>query len=159
MFSPWVFVVPGALILMSVSLVWWHFHQWERFRHELTEPRDKDYYRRRLRRRVQTSGMVGVLGVVMILGLLVPGHQFPWLYVFIWIGALLLLAWIVLLALADWVASYQYHTQLRNDLLVNRAVLEAQVRRARQELEKHRSQGPHNGSPPNSHSPDTKEQA
>ena len=132
----WPLVVPAALVLLSVGLIWWHFHQWDRFRQELTEPRDRDYYRRRLRRRVQTSGMVGALGVLMGVGLLIPPRQFPNLFVFLWIGALLLLLWIVLLALADWLAAHQYHARLRHDFLVRRAVLEAQAKRAREELDR-----------------------
>ncbi len=132
----WSLVVPAALVLLSAGLVWWHFRQWERLRQELTETRDRDYYRRRLRRRVQTSGMVGVLGLLMLGGLLLPPRQFPTLFVLLWIGVLLLLLWIVLLALADWLAASQYHARLRNDFLVQRAVLEAQARRARQELKR-----------------------
>ncbi len=132
----WPFVVPAALILLSIVLVWWHFRQWNRFRQELTEPRDREYYRLRLRRRVQTSGMVGVLGLLILGGLLLPPRQFPTLFVLLWIGVLLLLLWIVLLALADGMAAHQYHARLQNDILVRRAVLEAQVRQAREHLQR-----------------------
>jgi hypothetical protein len=125
-----------VLLAAAAGLLVWHVCSWRAVQGEEVEPRELDYRRRQYRRRMQTSAMLGVLGVAILAGqVLTPRLQsrsFAGIY---WSGVLILVAWMGLLAIADIVATHYHFSRLRTDYLIERTKLQAQVRIERAKLQ------------------------
>jgi hypothetical protein len=75
---------------------------------------EREFRHRQFRRRMQGSAMIGVLGVMLPLGDLIDSH--PWRLAYA--GVMLsLVGWMVLLALADLVATRYHFHRVRQQLL------------------------------------------
>ncbi|MGA2621317.1 MAG: hypothetical protein ABSF26_27145 [Thermoguttaceae bacterium] len=127
------FLVSLVLLASAAGLMVWHVRSWRSVRGGQLEPREVEFHRRQYRRRMQTSAMLAVLGLAILAGqqltsLLGPKFAGPF-----WGGVLLLVAWMALLALADILATQQHFFRLRNHYLVERAKLQAELRRVRPE--------------------------
>jgi hypothetical protein len=139
------FVVAFILVATSVGLVVRHVRVWKRLKEDDLDERELNFRRRQFRRRVQTSAMIGLLGVAIVVGqLLLKDVDKPLLkfHVYYWIGVLALLLWIILLAVADMVATSAYYSRERSDLAVGHAKLQIELRKARE-----RAGRRHNGKP------------
>jgi hypothetical protein len=79
--------------------------------------------------------MLGVLAIGLCVGQLIPAARFPTLFVLFWLGMLLLLGWMVLLALGDFVLSRQRAAQLKLQARIAEAQLNAELQRIRSKLE------------------------
>jgi hypothetical protein len=89
-----------------------------------------DYRRRQFRRRMQTSAMLGLVGIGMLVGgLLIAWPARPWLIFTVWGGVMVLVVWLGLLAVAEIVATRYYFGRLKQDYLVEQARLQAELRR------------------------------
>ena len=126
----WVSIVVSlALVACAAALMAWHVRAWAAVRRQTCDRREFDYRRRQFRRRMQTSAMMailaGLLGAAPFVG------QFPRLAVAYTGAVLLLVLWICLLAAADAVATRLHFGRVRHDNLVERAKLQAQLRRIR----------------------------
>lgn len=128
-------LVVGALLLaFAVGLAWLQI----RSRRELSPLLEGDDLARtqadrQLRRRLQVSAMLGIVGVLIPLG-----DQLDWffqarpgLFFFYWIGVLILVAWIVLMALGDWLSTTAYSSLASMQLRHERRQIEEEVRRYR----------------------------
>jgi len=82
--------------------------------------------------------MLGVLGVLLAIGSFV---ELPMVGVLLYVGMLVLVLWILLLALADAVASRAHFSRLRSDYMIERAKLEVEARRLRSAGGNGRSRG------------------
>ncbi|MBN2580841.1 MAG: hypothetical protein JXB10_17780 [Pirellulales bacterium] len=124
-------VVSGMLLLVSGGLILGHLRQWRRVRPELITQDEYDYRRRRHRRRMQTSVMLGLAGAAFFVGELLPrwidSDLFFLLY---WAAVLLLILWVVLLAAADIWATKAYYGRIRNAYFHEKLKIEAELRRA-----------------------------
>ena len=104
----------------------------------LTE-RDYEFFRRRYRRRMQSSGMLGIIG------LLIPGHLWVRdnaMLALYWTGVLGLLIWTMLLAVGDFAASRLYYGTQVADQQTEHLLLKREIEKFRQET----------GSPPSTDS-------
>lgn len=122
-------LVSLLLVAVATGLMVWHIRLWRGVQTGDSDQRERDYLFRQYRRRMQTSAMLGLLGVAILVGqLLMPwvSRLFAILY---WGGVLLLLAWMGLLALADIIATQQHFSRLRTDYMIERAKLQAEARR------------------------------
>ncbi len=88
---------------------------------------------RQLRRRLQMSAMLGIVGVLIPLGdQLEPFFRGrPGLFFVYWVVVLILVAWTVLMALGDWMSSSAYSSLANIQLRIERSRLEEEVRRYR----------------------------
>jgi hypothetical protein len=115
-------------------MIAWHIRAWKRLRHEEIGPREKNFRRRQFRRRMQTSALLGVLGVAIFIGQLlmteVPSRLILVVY---WSCILLMVLWLALLALADMAATSLYYSQEKTDYVVEHARLQGELRQARDE--------------------------
>jgi uncharacterized membrane protein len=108
------------------------------------EPREYDFRRRQLRRRSQTSAMLGLVGIGMLIGrLLIVWRAPPLVVVVFWLGVMALVVWLALLAVADIVSTRLYFSRLRQNYMVEQARLRAQLRR----MERTRGNGQPNDQP------------
>ena len=74
--------------------------------------------------------MLALLGVLIPLGQWLTAWAQSRLFAAIfWGGVLLLTVWMGLLALADMMATHYHYSRLRNDVLIERAKLQAELRR------------------------------
>lgn len=108
--------VAFAVVLagLSAALVWWHLASWRALRETDLDPEEFDYRRRQFRRRMQTSLMLGAVGVAILIGSRISPQAHPSLFVFYWWGVGLLVIWVALLAVADMISTRQYIGRLRS---------------------------------------------
>lgn len=107
-----------------------HVRTWRRVRQQGLEPDDYDYRRRQYRRRMQTSAMLGLLAVAILVGQLAALQIESRIFVFgYWGGVLLVVGWVGLLAVVDMLATKHHFSRLRQVYLVEQAKLQAELRR------------------------------
>jgi hypothetical protein len=128
--DPWLaaLVMVGLLVAAGIMMAS-HLRVWRAAKYDELPRREHEYHRRRFRRRMQSSAMVGLTGVAVFIGRWIEGP--PALVIGYWSGVLLLVTWLGLLAVADIVSTAHHFGRLRDDYLVERAKLEAVVRRMR----------------------------
>jgi len=131
-------LIAAVILLASIGLACWHLRVRRGHRRGELSPAEYDFYRRQFRRRIQVSTMLGVLGVLLAIGSFV---ELPMVGVLLYVGMLVLVLWILLLALADAVASRAHFSRLRSDYMIERAKLEVEARRLRSAGGNGRSRG------------------
>ena len=120
-----ILIVVGAVLMRSHAKVW----RLQKNDSQL-EFDDRSHYYARYRRRMQTSGMIALLGFLIPLGdVLFHPKVAPLWVILYWIAVLLLAGWVIVMGLGDW-ASTVAHT---------RASL-ARIRQKQRELEQQLSQ-------------------
>jgi Flp pilus assembly protein TadB len=125
-------LVAVSLLLAAGLLTRSHLRAWQTLqqRRPRLEPSEYDFRRRQLRRRSQTSAMLGLVGIGMLIGrLLIVWRAAPLVVVVFWLGVMGLLVWLALLAVADIVSTRLYFSRLRQNYMVEQARLKAQLRR------------------------------
>jgi hypothetical protein len=129
----WSSILVGLLLFaVGAWLMHSHVRTWRTMQQQKTEmePRERNYRLRQFRRRTQTSAMLGLLGVAILLGHLLSVLSAPPLLMFIfWGGVMLMAVWLGLLAVADMIATRQYFSRLKQDYLIQQARLQAELRR------------------------------
>lgn len=123
----WVAYGVGAgLIAVGSFFMRWHVQEWRREREDpALDDYDKNHYRARYRRRMQTSGMIVSLGV------LIPLWDWLWERQFVIAGTIVgflvfgLLAWVILMAFGD-----MYSTRSHSQVAMSK------VRQKQRELER-----------------------
>jgi UDP-N-acetylmuramyl pentapeptide phosphotransferase/UDP-N-acetylglucosamine-1-phosphate transferase len=127
------YVISAILLATSVALVVRHVRVWKRLKAEELDEREYIFRYRQFRRRLQTSVMIGLMGVAIVVGQVLMDLGVSWRSkVWYWIGVLGLLLWILLLAVADAVATSAYYSRERSDLAVEHAKLQVELRNARE---------------------------
>ncbi len=131
-----VFVMGGSLIALGLYLIWRHELTWRKqCSTEGLSQGDMGYFRQQHRRRVQTSGLLTIIGVLMLVGGWMMNAEVNPYWLLLWlIGLLLLVAWVVMLALGDWMA-IRAHTQAAlTEVRTRQLVLEREADRLRAEV-------------------------
>ena len=125
-----VIVVSVFLLLAAVVLMVSHVRSWRAAQQQELDAEEFDYRRRQFRRRMQTSAMLGVLAVAMLVGyvltLWLGSRVFALAF---WSAIILVVVWTCLLALVDMWATKHYFGRVRHDSLVEQAKLRAEIRR------------------------------
>lgn len=120
---------PGAVIALGVGLLVSHWRAWRRMRGQLAAGDEQLHFRRRFLRRLQTSALLTLAGVGLIVGQLIPPRVWPSLFVCFWCAVALLLMWIALLAMADAAATRAYIGRLQRKRNAERSELEQELMR------------------------------
>ncbi|MCS7238855.1 MAG: hypothetical protein NZ899_11385 [Thermoguttaceae bacterium] len=125
-----------AVVAFSASLLFLHWREWSQLRRHsgerlATTESENRYRQRRLRRRVQTSTLVGIVGAGMIAAVIMRrlGVAPIWI-VSAWSAILFLLLWICLLAAADIIETQRHYGRLRHETAVEEAKFLAKLRRS-----------------------------
>lgn len=119
-------VFGGGLILFACAAAWyqWKYRQPEAAADELSQ----SHARRQLRRRLQVSGMIALLGLLIPLGDMLPlFRNSPVAFFVFWVAVLCLTGWIALLALADMASTRVFHGRAAQQLLQQKRALEAEL--------------------------------
>ncbi len=127
----WVsLLVSLFLLLAAIGLTVMHVRTWRSFRGLELEPDESSYRWRQFRRRMQSSGMLGLLAVAIFVGQWIESPPFaPLVVLLFWAGTLVLVVWLALLAMADIVSTKHYFSQVHRDCLVEQAKLKAEIHR------------------------------
>ncbi len=119
-------VFGGVLILMGGGSAW---HQW-RYRQPPDDGDDltRQHAIRKLRRRLQVSAMLVLVGILIPLGDMLPFfRREPVAFVIFWLGVLLLAGWIGLLAFADMASTKAHLSRAQRRLAQQKLQLEAEL--------------------------------
>jgi len=106
-----------ALIAVSALMVNWHWSAWQNVGREERDTTHKKFLYAQYRRRVQLSGLIGLIGVAMFIGQFLD--RWPLVNAFHWSGVMLLALWVILLAMADLLVSRHYFGRMRRDQLLS----------------------------------------
>lgn len=126
--------VSAALLLVSFALTIVHVRAWRAADHGGLAAAEREFQERRYRRRLQTSAMLGAIGLLILGDLWLDRIiKEDWGRLLYWCGVGLSLLWLLLLAASDWLASQQhFHGQLRR-LEADRDSLRADLEQLRRE--------------------------
>ena len=92
-----------------------------------TDSRQARFAQSRFRRRMQASVMIGITGIAILAGQWLAND--PLLFACYWLAVVLWVLWICALAVGDMVATQHHFSQTQHDDLIEKAKLEAQLRR------------------------------
>jgi nicotinamide riboside transporter PnuC len=130
----WPALLFGSLLVVLAAGLAWFQWQHRRPEHEAeTDDWSRRFAERRLRRRLQVSGLLGMIGALVILVDAWPAVRRQPLTFFVLVSLILLLTtWIALLAAADWLATQQANRRSLRQLDLTRQHLEQQLEAVRQ---------------------------
>ena len=125
----WPAVIFGSgLVVLGVGMMIAHWRSWKRQQLDAeTSNTDQLHYANRFRRRMQTSALIAIVG--LLLGL---GDVFIWRFgvpaaTLFWMVMLILVSWIAVLAVGDMTAIQSYSKNQLADLETQRRVLEKEL--------------------------------
>ena len=125
-----VFVFASFLLLAAVVLLVSHVRAWRAFQRQSLEAEEYDYRRRQFRRRMQTSAMLALLAVAVLVGYVLSFWLCSDAFIFVfWTIVMAVACWVALLAGVDIWATKHHFGRLRHHCLVEQAKLQAQAQR------------------------------
>jgi len=128
-----VIIAGGGVIAFGLYLLRHQANSWRKQQSKDLPQKDLDHFQSQYRRRKQTSWLLVVIGVLMVGGdLLLTDHKNPLIFVIWVIGLLLLVAWVVLLAVGDWVAIRAYSQAALSEIRMQQMALEREAERLRE---------------------------
>jgi len=130
-----ILIAGGGLITLGLILVRHHGVVWTRQQAEPNLPdKDLEFFRRQHRRRLQTSGLLTVIGLVMLVGDMLVSNRKDLVTFVIWLAILLLLVlWVLLLAMGDWWAIRAHTQSALAEVQIQQLALERKADRLRKE--------------------------
>jgi hypothetical protein len=125
-----VVFVTAILLLAAIAMIVSHVRTWRDFRDADISDEEFDYRWRQFRRRIQTSAMLGLLSVAILVGyILTLWLRSPTFTAVYWIAIILVLFWTCLLALADIWATKHHFGRMHDRCLIEQAKLRAEIQR------------------------------
>lgn len=131
-------VAGGLLVVVGAAIGWfqWKHRQPDPTEDELTQL----HAARQLRRRLQVSALMVLVGILIPLGDLLPTfRKSPVAFALFWVAILVVLFWIILLALADLASARTYHYRASLRIRQERRELERELERYRASGNGHKS--------------------
>lgn len=154
----WLLLAFAVLMLLaSAALMVSHARTWRRVRDRPApqDAKETQYRWRQFRRRMQTTAMLAIAAVALLVGHWIdPERVSPLVFLLYWAGVILLVLWVALLAVADMISTKSYFGRVQQSQLVEKAKLQAELRK----IQSSRGNGrPGNGS--NGGEPDGRDDA
>jgi hypothetical protein len=119
-------VVSSGLVLLALALLGVHWNSWRKADHGGLAEREREFYRRQFRRRILSSGMLGLAGLMMLSSQWVETSVGQAL---LWIIILLAMLAVLLLATADWWSTRMHFVREEVDTAVQIELLKAEIRK------------------------------
>ena len=124
----------ALLVTASLWMMKMHIQAWRAARaDESREPHELNYRRRQYRRRMQTSGILGLLGIAILAGHFVKPPMATVVVAVYWATVLLMVAWMLVLACFDAISTQLHLGRMQRRNESQQALLEAKLRRAKKE--------------------------
>jgi protein-S-isoprenylcysteine O-methyltransferase Ste14 len=120
-------LVSLLMLLVAAVLMLLHWRTWRLAQRQELEADGLRYRRHQFRRRMQTSGLLGLLGAALFVGRLITGP--PLMLLLFWGAVLLVLGWVFLLAVVDIWATKHHFARLQRAYRIEEAKLQAEIRR------------------------------
>lgn len=138
-------LVFGACLVIggSIGLVW-HVRSWRRQKEsaEISDA-DRHYFRRQFARRIQATGLIVLIGILLPIGDLQLWKHYPGGWAIFWMIVLGLALWVMLLGCRDLLSTRVYS----RDAIAKLRSLREKQRELEQEVARIRARSP-NGRPP-----------
>jgi Na+/H+ antiporter NhaD/arsenite permease-like protein len=129
--SLWMCVL---LVTASLWMIRLHVRTWRAARaEESREPHEINYRRRQFYRRMQTSGILGLLGIAILAGHFIQPPLALAVVAGYWATVLLMVAWMLVLACFDAISTQMYFNRIQRRNESEQALLEARLRRIQKE--------------------------
>jgi hypothetical protein len=122
-----------GVLAVSGLLMASHVASWRSYQQEPREKLETDYRERQYRRRFQISAMLGVAGVAMLIGLMISWRHWPNVFVLWWMGVVILVGWIILLAMIDALATQRFFRRVRQARHVDEVRWQKEFKRKKSE--------------------------
>jgi high-affinity Fe2+/Pb2+ permease len=119
-----------VLLVIAAAMAVTHLRSWRRREHGGMADDERAFYGRQFARRLGTSGLVGGIGLLAVISGWTTDVR---LIASIWLGALLLLLVMVLMAGVDWLASRRFFLRALQQQALRRNELLAEVRQLREQ--------------------------
>ncbi|MEX0938000.1 MAG: hypothetical protein WDZ59_09060 [Pirellulales bacterium] len=124
---PSLVFVSAMLLIVSAGLILWHLIEWRKVGAPAQAGRYRDFVWRRFRRRVQASGLIGVIGLMILASRWIDDRRLELAW---WLAILLFLFWLLLMALGDALSSRNYYQGEHRRNLAEQEKLHTEIRRA-----------------------------
>ena len=125
----WVSILFGLfLIVVAAMMLVRNAMYWHSVRNDEMEEREHNFFHRQYRRRSQANSIIAIVGVAIIFGAWLNDSVMVAAY---WLGVMLLVGWMALLAVVDLVSTRMHYSRLHREQLETRALLEAELRQLR----------------------------
>ncbi|MDC0273230.1 hypothetical protein OAK91_00685 [Planctomycetaceae bacterium] len=118
-------LLSGLGLLMMRS----HHRAWGTESEAEVEPFAQKHFSKRYRRRMQASGMLVLLGVLITGGQFIDGEAHPLVFSIYWVVVLLLTFWLILLAMGDALSIAAYSKVAQGELEQQKRSIEAEFQR------------------------------
>lgn len=127
-------VASTLLVLASVFLIRSHIRTWRERRSDPNlDQADVLHYGGQFRRRLQASGILGIIGVLIVAGdLLIPWQRAPGIFTLFWLAILTMAGYLMLLAVLDVFATAAHGRAALARLKAQRRQLERQAAELRE---------------------------
>jgi hypothetical protein len=125
----WVaFGVGAGLLAVGLLFLRWHVQEWRQEKNDPSlDPHDRDHYHARYRRRMQTSGMIVFLGILIPLGDWLLERGFVVASTVLWFFVFGLIGWIILMAFGDMLSTRTHSHAALSKVRQKQRELERQV--------------------------------
>jgi hypothetical protein len=134
----------ACLVIGGTCGLVWHVRSWRQHQQnpETTEA-ERHYYRRQFARRVQATGLIALIGILVPIGDLPQWKDHPAAWAFYWMAVLGMTMWLLLLGCRD-LLSTRVHSRSAHERL---RLLREKQRELEQEVARIKARSP-NGRPP-----------
>ncbi len=119
-----------SLLATSAVLILWHVLSWRRADHGALADAEYRFYRNQFRRRLQTSALLGLVGLLALADLWIANVVTR---AVLWCVILLIVLWTLVLAGSDWLASRLHFQKLLSASAVEHALLKREIEKFRRE--------------------------
>jgi len=126
------------LLASAIFLVTMHLRSWRKSRAQQLDTQELEFRRRQFRRRMQSSFLLGVMGVAIFFG---PWIKDPSAALAFWAVAILVILWVAALAVADVAATRSHFHRLREQYMIEQSKLQAEIRRIQSARSNGKSRG------------------
>ena len=124
----------ALLLIASGWMINQHVRTWRTAQAEdAREPYELNFRRRQFRRRMQTSGLLGLLGIAILVGHFIKPPLALVVVGVYWGSVLLTVAWVLVLACFDAISTQMHFNRMQRRNESEQALLEARLRRAEKE--------------------------
>lgn len=118
----------SVLVVLGVGMMISHWRSWKRQQSDFeTDDTDRVHYANQFRRRMQTSALIAIVGVLLAVGDVFIWQFGPAASTVFWLLLLLLVCWIAILAVGDMTAIQSHSRNRLADLEAHRRILEREL--------------------------------
>jgi len=136
MFSSFLFA--GFLLGLAGLMMALHVRKWRWLRTLTLADKERDFFFRQFRRRMQSSAMIGAVGIAIVVGIWIVD---PWLLAIYWGLVFLAVLWTLLLALADIVSNRTFFERMQDEQLAEGLALKKELKDELERLDRHHRNG------------------